>query len=206
MNNKFMSLNMRLILILLYIVLYFSSNAIYSQNVSNVLKQHEQNINQDFLLQERERQEIKRLKDLKQIEKRVYKESIKKVSDKPKETTEGVTCFKFNKIILVGAKELSVSKQKDLLKNYYGKCIAPQEINNIASTVNNWYIENGYITARAYIPQQNISSGSIHITVVEGFLERVKQNKDTKLDKMEIYTAFPTSENEKLNLRDIEQG
>ena len=34
-----------------------------------------------------------------------------------------------------------------------------------------FYIDRGYVTSRAYLPQQDLSSGELRVIVVEGRLE-----------------------------------
>lgn len=65
------------------------------------------------------------------------------------------------------------------------------------------YLSRGYITSRAWLPEQDISGGSLVIAVTEGRVETVTlDGHQEKALKM----AFPQAEGQVLNLRDIEQG
>lgn len=118
------------------------------------------------------------------------------------ETDDG-PCFTINTVILDGA---SLLPEKNLRKTYadqLGQCIGIAQINNIVSRITQGYIDAGYVTSRAYIPQQNLSSGELRISVVEGYIEAIRlEGGPQRL----LATAFPGLIGKPLNLREIEQG
>lgn len=65
------------------------------------------------------------------------------------------------------------------------------------------YISRGYITSRAFLSEQDLSGGELHIAVLEGRLQQIKlEGESPRILAM----VFPHLEGHILNLRDIEQG
>lgn len=118
------------------------------------------------------------------------------------ETDDG-TCFTINNVILDGASLLSETTLRKTYADQLGQCIGTAQINNIVSRITQGYIDAGYVTSRAYIPQQNLSSGELRISVVEGYIEAIRlEGGPQRL----LATAFPGLIGKPLNLREIEQG
>ena len=86
---------------------------------------------------------------------------------------------------------------------YAGKCLGKAGINNVLRSLTNLYIKGGYITTRAYIPQQGIQDGIFKVVIVEGQLEDIVM-RDGK--KIQFKNIFPNIKTGILNMRDIEQG
>lgn len=112
-------------------------------------------------------------------------------------------CFPIRHIILSGAHILDASNQSRLLAPWQGQCLNLARIRELTDAVSDWYISRGYITSRAFLTGQDLSSGNLNIVVLEGRLQAIQLNgTDDRLLKM----AFPGLEGRILNLRDIEQG
>jgi hemolysin activation/secretion protein len=119
-----------------------------------------------------------------------------------KETDMGA-CFTLNQLVIEGAEWLNDGKKNDLREVWLGRCISQAQVNQILKRITAYYFDAGYITSRAYIPQQTLADGVLKIIVVEGKVEALKINDDTDLS---LLTAFPGAEGDQLNLRDLEQG
>jgi len=99
-----------------------------------------------------------------------------------------------------------MSEQQSLAKNYINTCLGLKEINALLKEVTAYYMSQGYITTRAYLSQQNLSTGVLTIIIQEGVLTSFSWSADSGLDQTQISVAIPISANDKLNLRDLEQG
>jgi hemolysin activation/secretion protein len=87
---------------------------------------------------------------------------------------------------------------------YAGHCLGVNEITQIMGLVTRDYIERGYVTTRAYLPAQDLHTGTLLIDVVEGVIEQLKQ--DDGAARLPLNTSFPAGAGQLLNLRDLEQG
>jgi hemolysin activation/secretion protein len=109
-------------------------------------------------------------------------------------------CFVVNNIEVSGA---FVSLPNELSRHYIGQCIGKDGIALYLRAINKILLAKGYITARAALPQQDLSSGEFKIQILSGKLEEVIFP--------ESYNAYwrhalPMEVGESLNIRDMEQA
>ncbi len=114
-------------------------------------------------------------------------------------------CFPIKDIQLQGADSLSTSDRVRLLKPYVGQCLGVSQLNELLKVITDFYIAKGRVTSRAYLPQQDLSSGHLQVLVVEGKLEGVKGGPGSTVTDRELAMAFPGKVGEPLNLREVEQ-
>jgi len=149
---------------------------------------------QNRLLEEQQRR-LEELKDL------PGKEAKPQAPATPADTR----CFPIKDIELKGADSLSATDRARLLKPYSGQCLGVSQLNELLKAITDYYIDKGMVTSRAYLPQQDLSSGHLSVLVVEGKLEGLKGADGSNLSKRELAMAFPGKVGEQLNLREIEQ-
>lgn len=112
-------------------------------------------------------------------------------------------CFEINHISLQQASLITTDTQKRLVAPYINQCLSLDRINQLVRAISEWYVQRGYITSRAFLTEQNLSHGTLNITVLEGKLEAIHlQGASAR----QLNMAFPTRAGRILNLRDIEQG
>ncbi|MTB67551.1 ShlB/FhaC/HecB family hemolysin secretion/activation protein [Providencia sp. wls1943] len=117
--------------------------------------------------------------------------------------TQDETCFPINEIQFVGATQLSATTQTQLTSTYLKRCLTLSEIYGLTKQVTNYYIEQGFITSQAIIPEQDLSSHQLILQVIEGKIEVIEiENSPKRL----AHQIFPHQQGKILNLRDIEQG
>ncbi|MBS9444263.1 ShlB/FhaC/HecB family hemolysin secretion/activation protein [Photorhabdus heterorhabditis] len=119
-------------------------------------------------------------------------------SDTPKSS-----CHTIQRIELAGAESLSRSVKQNLIHPYLSHCLTLQDINGLVRKVSNAYIERGYVTSQAELKVQDLSSGTLIITVNEGKVESISLDGEIPLS---LKMAFPKIVGKTLNLREIEQG
>lgn len=118
----------------------------------------------------------------------------------------GTGCINIKTVTITGAKSMDTSARKRLEREYAGRCLGVNEIQQLLSEITRIYIEKGYATTRAYLPEQDMSQGTLQIDVIEGRIEKLQLNEGDKKGSLYIPNAFPGLEGDVLNLRDIEQG
>jgi hemolysin activation/secretion protein len=109
-------------------------------------------------------------------------------------------CFMVKKIDVSGA---FVSLPNELNRHYIGQCIGKDGIALYLRAINKILLAKGYITARAALPQQDLSSGELKIQILSGKLEEVvfPENYDAHWRH-----ALPMEVGKSLNIRDMEQA
>ncbi|MEK1939625.1 MAG: ShlB/FhaC/HecB family hemolysin secretion/activation protein [Pseudomonas sp.] len=147
---------------------------------------------QERILQEQQ----KRLDELQQLP--------GKPSEKPAPAANpDAPCFAIRHITLQGATLLPASRQAELLRPYEGQCLGSAQLNELLKSITQFYIDDGYVTSRAYLPQQDLASGELQILVVEGRLEGLDESAIASPREMAM--TFPGTTGEVLNLREMEQ-
>ncbi|WP_229921274.1 ShlB/FhaC/HecB family hemolysin secretion/activation protein [Rahnella victoriana] len=124
------------------------------------------------------------------------------VDDSHSEKDNG-PCFNIHKIYINNATLLSDKKQHEITQYHLNQCVGMNSIAEITRQISDWYIHQGYITSRAFISEQDLSQGELHISVLEGRLEKITLEGGSS---SQLTMAFPGLEGGILNLRDIEQG
>ena len=112
-------------------------------------------------------------------------------------------CFPVHSIALRNASLLTLAQQRNITAPYINRCLNLTEINSLVHTISNWYMQRGYITSRAFLTEQDLSSGELVIPVLEGKLDEIRLDGQ---HPRALRMAFPGLEGGILNLRDIEQG
>jgi hemolysin activation/secretion protein len=147
---------------------------------------------QERLLQEQQ----KRLKELQQL-------PGKESEARPGPTVEEGHCFEIHQIDVQGAANLALEKRDELIAPFVGRCLGAPQLNELLKAITGYYLDRGYVTSRAYLPQQDLSSGTLQIIVIEGQLEG--RDSSALASDRELAMSFPGRTGEILNLRELEQ-
>jgi hemolysin activation/secretion protein len=118
----------------------------------------------------------------------------------------GAACRDIREIRIGGAAHLPTDVRQSIARDHAGRCLAAKDIEGVLATLTKSYIDRGFITTRAYLPAQDLRSGMLEITVVEGTIERFDLQQTGTGAKASVRGAFPASPGDLLNLRDLEQG
>lgn len=140
-------------------------------------------------LQRRQEQE-KDWKDLKkrQKEQKDNPEKIKLKKEKKKDVikaraeeyaTKGVY---IDKIRVAPSEVLTAKEIEDIISDYQGENLTFDKVKEIINRINTLYLEKGFVTARAFVPEQDIVDGSLYIDLYEGKVGEVSvvNNRWTK--------------------------
>lgn len=153
--------------------------------------------------EERQRQLEKQHKEMLEREPQQIEIPQEELSVEP---VDDAVCVQIDAIELHGAALLSASAKAQLTAPYLGRCLSMRHIKELIRDITNHYVEQGYVTTRAYVAPQDLSTHRLEVTVVEGTIEGIQLNKDEVSDQRRVSSAFPGLQGKPLNLRDIEQG
>ncbi|MGH1351158.1 MAG: ShlB/FhaC/HecB family hemolysin secretion/activation protein [Methyloligellaceae bacterium] len=155
------------------------------------------------IIQQQEQQRRDRERELRQLPTTTIIEQKKQ----PELSGSGGKCLPIKTVRFDGADLLNKKEtvRDTLIKNFIGKCLSVVDILTIVRVVSNWYIEEGYITARAWPPEQDLAKGTLTIKVLEGRTGSVEIYENGKKRKG-ADNAFPRIVGKRLYIRDIEQG
>ena len=116
---------------------------------------------------------------------------------------EDERCFAIEQIEISGASLLSEADRSTILAPFADSCLGVSQLNELLKAITNHYVDRGYVTTRAYLPQQDLSARTLQITVVEGRLEGL--DSSALASDRELAMSFPGETGEILNLRELEQ-
>jgi len=114
------------------------------------------------------------------------------------------TCITVNQVDLIGVALFTPVEQAEWVTPFEGRCVGLGEINQILEVVTLSYVDAGFVTARAYLPEQNLADGSLEIRVIEGELSAITFNGTSRPNWQG--GVFPNMIGRPLNLREVEQG
>ncbi len=87
-----------------------------------------------------------------------------------------------NNFTFSGNRSYPSEQLNGLLQSYTGREIGFTELNQATKTITDFYRQQGYFLAQAYLPTQNIEGDTIEISVLEGELGVLKLNNAENLD------------------------
>lgn len=146
-------------------------------------------------------------------------------------TADNTICFDIHKMgysvlsqdDLIFADKLGFALMPEIMGNssVLGKCMTVTDINAIATRVQNRLIEQGYVTSRIMVGNQNLADGELRLTLIPGKIAQVVVN--TADSKVPVYvkntanqsypaitqpaildTALTAQTGKLLNIRDLE--
>lgn len=88
---------------------------------------------------------------------------------------------------------------------FAGRCLGVAELESILAELTRSFIQRGYITTRAYLPPQDLRSGRLEVTVIDGVIERYDVDSE-RPHAIWPPGVFPANPGELLNLRDLENA
>lgn len=93
---------------------------------------------------------------------------------------------------------------QNALPKYEGKRVGVKGIERLAAILQQRLTEEGYVTSRVEIPDQDLARGTLTLRIIPGRIEEIRfQDPSTKGTWR---NAFPTGRGDVLNLRNLEQG
>jgi hemolysin activation/secretion protein len=148
-----------------------------------------------------EREQKKRLQKLER-DKRSLKKLVPSHVIPPSSASKDKQCFYVHTVKFSGN---TLFSRKHLLTaiKFRPACLGLSQINGYLRILSNLYGQAGYVTSRAFLVPQDLSTGILTILIMEGRLEAFKFNGKPQSF---LNQAFPRMTGNVLNLRAIEQG
>jgi len=91
-----------------------------------------------------------------------------------------------------------------ITKPLEGKEVTIAELGKIADAITQLYVERGYITSRAVLPDQKITDGVVRILVIEGSLEKIEIEGNRRLNGSYIRSRIRLGVSQPLNSAKLE--
>lgn len=185
------------------LVLFFTTlNTSFAQPITPADQEASNRLTQQEELRRRTQQEAEDRRNREQSKDTFLQPNVKPTE----ETTLPVEelSFTIHTLQLEGERIDQFPWLQSMLNHYKEQKIGKEGINLIVKRLTNVLIARGYTTTRVGIPEQDLSSGTLKLTLIPGIIRNIQcTSQDTRAN---WYTAFPTRPGNILNLRDLEQG
>ena len=159
------------------------------------------------LQQQQEQREIEPFQEARLESLNETRESLEKLVPLPPESAQAPideeACFYISQVRLEGNTLLTDDVIVELTSPFEERCLGAQGINQILKVLTNTYVRKGFVTTRAVLEPQDLSSGTLTIRIIEGVLGSMMVNGE---HSDAFVRALPAMEGSILNLRDIEQA
>lgn len=146
--------------------------------------------------EEQERQQREQRKD-------VFLQQEKKAAEE-NSLPEEETAFLITTLILEGNSVERFPWAQQALDKYANHKIGIEGINLIVKRLTSAFIDQGYITTRIVVPEQDLTTGTLRLMLIPGKIGEIRIGETSV--KRNWKNAFPTGPGEILNLRHLEQG
>lgn len=113
-------------------------------------------------------------------------------------------CLPIDRVDVQDAPSISAEEIQQLVDTFEGRCLGLAEFDQVLETVTLAYVDRGLILSRAYLPEQDLTSGTLEIRVVEGTLSGIRINGEDR--PYWAAMVFPGLVGKPVNIRDTEQG
>jgi hemolysin activation/secretion protein len=125
-------------------------------------------------------------------------------------------CFRIDRVLLVGEQSeafqwaVSDLSGPDGSDSPAGRCLGTAGVNVVLARAQQTVIARGYVTTRVLAAPQDLSTGTLTLSLVPGRIAAIRATADSSSTLLGnsalLATAIPARPGDLLNLRDIEQG
>ena len=172
--------------------------------ILSVLPATAQSPSEDFFRRQEQQQQFQRIEELKQSTPSGNTWQSRAASA---ESNAGGACFDISAVKIEGATKLSAFSLQQITRGYEHRCIGVGDITALLKALTDLYLDEGFVTSRAYVPPQDIAGTRLlRLVVVEGTISDIYINGKKPESSMSLATAFPGVKGDVANIRDVEQG
>lgn len=107
--------------------------------------------------------------------------------------------IRVKKFVVVGSSVFSDQELASITKQYIDKPISIVELFQVRTKITELYLERGYITSGAYLPEQDLQTGIVKIQIVEGGLDEIKVTGLNRLNAGYIQSRLAIATGKPLN-------
>ena len=111
-----------------------------------------------------------------------------------------------NSVEVAPSEILTQSEIQSIIQRLVGKNVFINDIQDVIDEINNLYAKKGFVTARAFLPEQTVQQGNIYIDLIESKIGNitVQSNRWTKSNY--ITKRMPEESNELFDIVELERN
>jgi len=108
------------------------------------------------------------------------------------------------KIEVIGSSVFTPEQLNAIVQPFEGRALTLKQLREVADKITQLYLEKGYITSRAILVDQPIEKGIVEIRILEGSLEEIKIEGNTRINPDYIRSRVQLGAGTPLNTADLE--
>ena len=141
-------------------------------------------------------------RQIKEDQARVHENLESEKAPQQAEVQDAIT-FKLTKIEVGKSLALSDDELAGIINPYLDKDVTINDVYDIVGKINDLYNEKGYITCRAFLPQQTVIGGVVKLLLVEGTTGNTNVIGNKNLKSKYITDRINLTEGELVNIHDL---
>lgn len=110
-----------------------------------------------------------------------------------------------NSIEVAPSEILTQEEIQPILSKYAGRNLFITDIQNMIDEINNLYAEKGFVTAKAYLPEQQVSNGLIRIDLIESRIGNVTLQGNRWTRSKYVLDRMPQKQNDLFDIVQLEK-
>ena len=128
----------------------------------------------------------------------------KKTTEKAKPSEYKTKGVYIEKIEIPESEILTKEEIADILSDYENTNLTMADIKELVERINELYLNKGYVTARAYLPEQTIENNRLKIAIMEGKVGKVTVEGNRWTKENHIKDRLNMQEGELFNIQNLE--
>lgn len=100
---------------------------------------------------------------------------------------------------------LSKEEINKIVQPIVGKNVFMNDIVNVINEINNLYASKGFVTAKAFLPEQTVTNGKIYIELVESKVGNITVNQNRWTKSKYITDRMPQKQNDLFDIVELEK-
>lgn len=112
--------------------------------------------------------------------------TLQRIEEKPEDTAESQDKVFVKRIALQGNASISTEALQPFIAPLVGRECTLSQLNAAARVITAYYREQGYAVARAYLPTQDITDGTVVIAIMEGHIDRQRLDNRSLLSDEQV--------------------
>lgn len=113
--------------------------------------------------------------------------------------------IRVDKIEVTGSTIFSQEQLNSLTKVVEGRSVRREKLTEITKAITKLYVERGYITSKAILPNQKIKNGVVQIVVIEGGIEKIVVEGTKRLNPNYVRLRVALGVRQPLSTIDLEE-
>ena len=110
-----------------------------------------------------------------------------------------------NSVQLAPSEILTKEETDPIIQKLVGRNVFISDIQAVIDEINTLYADKGYVTAKAFLPEQTVTDGNIYIDVIESRIGNISVEENRWTRTKYITDRLPQKEGELFDIVDLEQ-